>query len=384
MTLPEQNFTVKTIDKQHAIWFRESHTFLLLEEPAWDVFLMYRDLKDRSEIVAFCRQKYGQIEPNISGFVNEVTGLLHHYNSPAASPSLSKKHRAESLVSKNAFEDSIYYRLGNKLIELRYGDKDLLWAIHPLLEHLATKEANNCDHVIECFENDGLLVCRYNNVVVEAFEKKNMEYFTGNVKQLMYSIVYEKDFSGWMSMLHASGVQKAGKSVLFSAAAGSGKTTISALLKAQGYGYLSDDMIAADEKGNAYSFPAAISVKEGSLPVLLEYYPDLHEISPEETFIGKSVRYLPVFNLTDNSQNGFPVKAFVFVKYSKEDQFEFEPIMKAKALELLLRETWVNPRESFVKAFFEWVEQTPFYRLHYNTTKQALDAMKHLFEDDHK
>ena len=230
------------------------------------------------------------------------------------------------------------------------------------------------------FEKDNLLVAKYNGQIVEAFTPDKVEYFTGGVKQLMYSILYDRGYNDWMSMLHASGIISNNRAVLFSAAAGSGKSTISAILKANGFGYLSDDFIAIDDIGNAFAFPAAISIKEGSIKVLSEYYPELLTNETKTTFIGKSVKYIPVFNISDESEKGTPVEAFVFVKFSKTDKYIFEEVDKKEALQLLLKETWVNPEPEIVTSFFNWVERTPFYKLNYSETSQALEAVREILE----
>jgi hypothetical protein len=181
-----------------------------------------------------------------------------------------------------------------------------------------------------------------------------------------------------MSMLHASGIISNNRAILFSAAAGSGKSTISALLKAHGYGYLSDDFIAVDLHGNAYPFPAAISVKEGAVDALSVYYPELTNQLTKQSFVGKQVKYLPVFNI-DKHSTGVPVKAFVFVQFTKSEPFNFEEVTKKKALELLLQETWVNPTPELVMAFFDWIGVTDFYRLTYSDNEKMISTIKNLF-----
>jgi hypothetical protein len=370
---------IKKYGTTYALWFRESRSFLLLEEPAFDVFNMQQKKMERHEIVEFCRASYGHIEHNIEDFVDEVSGLLSRCNMPEAKQKLSQKEHFDDTVEAVNILESAVYKIGNKKIRINYGHKNLFHAIHPLQAHLAISESKEADNVIDCFVEEDILICKYNGKLVEAFKTEAVEYFTGNVRQLQYSIVFDKGFYNWMAMLHASGITNGKEAILFSAAAGSGKTTISALLKAHGYGYLSDDFIAADYQGKVYPFPAAISVKAGSVEVLSEYFPEIASTRPEQTFIGKMVRYIPVHNLDEASIRGFPVKAFVFVKYTAEEDFLFEPVEKREALQLLLQETWVNPQEQHVRRFFDWVEQTAFYRLNYGATPEAVEAVKDLF-----
>jgi len=114
---------------------------------------------------------------------------------------------------------------------------------------------------------------------------------------------------------------------------------------------------------------------------LTQYYPELKTNETKTSFIGKSVKYIPVFNISEESYEGVPVKAFVFVKFSKTDKYTFEEVDKKEALQLLLKETWVNPEPEIVTSFFNWVEQTKFYKLHYSETEQALDAVQQIFNE---
>ncbi|HSO85185.1 MAG TPA: hypothetical protein VLQ91_01440, partial [Draconibacterium sp.] len=233
---------------------------------------------------------------------------------------------------------------------------------------------------ISVFEKDEILIFTHNNQIIDAFKKEDMHYFTGCIRQMMYSVLYNRGYNDWMMALHASSVVKNNQAVVFSATGGSGKSTLSALLKAKGYYFINDDFITADENRNVYPFPSAISVKDGSVKTLSEFYPELKNISTKETLIGKIVRYLPVENVSGDYEKGFPVKAFVFVKYDRRAEAVFEEVNKKTALQELLKETWVKPEPENVEKFFDWVENTRFYRLQYSDNQQALDIVSEIFE----
>ncbi len=369
---------IKRFENTFALWFQNSKSFLLLKEPAFDVFKNYVEGVPVEKITKICKKKYGHLESNIPQFVNEIIQHIQYYLNPANNDNLSQKAVVPASVSPKSLLSPVNYKTGNKIVSVYYGSERIKFAIHPLIAHLETDENKDLQHTIECFENDGLLISKYNGKIVEAFRTSDVEYFTGGVRQLMYSILYNTGYNNWMSMLHASGITAGNRAILFSAAAGSGKSTISAILKAHGYGFLSDDFIATGKNGNAFAFPAAISIKEGSVKTLSEFYPELTNVQTVQTFIGKSVKYIPVFNLINEWKKGTPVTAFVFVQFSKSGEFIFENVKKTDALQLLLKETWVNPEPEIVTRFFNWIEKTPFYKLQYSQTQQALDAVKQI------
>ena len=67
---------------------------------------------------------------------------------------------------------------------------------------------------------------------------------------------------------------------------------------------------------------------------------------------------------------------------SKNKGFVFEKVGKREALQLLLRETWVNPKPEFVSRFFDWIDKLPFYRLLYSETEQALETVQKIFAEN--
>lgn len=375
------NFIIKPFENAFAVWFKQSKSFLLLVQPAYEVFVQYINGGNKNEIIEICQQKYGQLENNIPQFVDEIIEHIHYYNNPENTVDLSKKALLSDTIQSKSFLPSVFYQFGKVIIVVKYENEFLKSANHPVIAHLETKKPTEISHIIECFENKDLLVLKYNGKLIEAFSPNKIEYYTGATKQLMYSIIYQRKFNDWMTMLHASGVTSNNKAILFSAAAGSGKSTISAWLKALGYGYLSDDFIATDETGKAYPFPAAISVKKGSEDILSEYYPELKNQKTRQSFIGKTVKYIPVYNFNQNSFKGTPVKAFVFVNYSNKEEFVFERVNKKKALQLLLKETWVNPLPKYVSGFFDWIDKTDFYQLQYSETNQALTVVQKIFDE---
>src|SRR5690606_1729038 len=110
-----------------------------------------------------------------------------------------------------------------------------------------------------------------------------------------------------------------------------------------------------------------------------EFYPELKDMNFARAFTGKQVRYLPVHNQTEIREAPYPVKALVFVSYKKSAPFLFEEVEKKDALQILLEETWVNPKAENVSRFFSWVEKTPFFRLQYSETADALEVTEKLF-----
>lgn len=360
-------------------WFKNSKTFVLLRQPANDVFQRFIKGIHTSEIIDYCKENYSQVEENIPQFVDDIIGninILNQSNSdePALPNKLSFKNSFRTKYIKN------YYLFGDQHVLFKYSTPYLKELVHPLFSHLQTTNKKKPDYQIELVEVNEQLVFKCNKNIIEIYSSQEAEYFKGAILKYLYSILYKKDYNSWMMTLHASGVEYNNEAVLFSASAGSGKSTLSAILQANGYQLLSDDFIAADEKANVYPFPSAISVKEGSVDVLSAYYPELTNGPTYIASTGKQVRYIENNNPINSSYSGSRVKAIVFVKFKTDVECQCKLVDRSDAIPLLLNEIWVQPKANNINRFFEWLNTCAFYELEYSDHRDALGCVAKIFK----
>jgi hypothetical protein len=376
----EEIITVsKRIGDSTAIWFASSRSFVLLEQPAWEVFDRYLNDWTAKAIFDYVSSSYNLEDEDSQKFVNEIIEGIIQLNDPANLP----YQQPELVPEFNEYQFPLFaekfYMIGETLFRFRYGSEWLLRCFHPTMAHLETG-SQIAEHLFEVFEQDGLLIFRHNGKAIEAFKSENSHYLRGAVSQKLFSVLYEIKDEDWMITLHSAAVSDGKSAIVFPAQAGSGKSTLSAILQAQGFMVLSDDFNAVNQdNGFVYRLPLAISVKEGSLKTLEPYYPTLKEILPEQAATGKIVRHLPVTNNQPGEHTAFPVKALVFMSYAESEPFIFEEIDEREAIQLLLPETWVNPTSENVVQFFTWIEGISFYRLQYAVNQDAITAIDGLF-----
>lgn len=370
----------KQIGESTAIWFAASRSFVLFEKPAREVFDKYTHDLPVSEIVDYVTFTYNVTIEDSQKFVNEIVERINRMNDPANVVYHSPELRAEFDNCLFPLFSEKFYLIGNMTLRFRYGSEWLMNCFHPTMAHLESYSILS-DQLFEVFELNDLLIFRHNGMVSETFSMENSHYLRGAVSQKLFGVLYGVADSDWMVTLHSAAVSDGISAIIFSAQAGSGKSTLSAILQAHGFTVLSDDFNAVNRNnGFTYRLPLAISVKEGSLNTLLPFYPELAEIIPEKAAMGKVVRHLPVENNKPGTQTAFPVKAFVFVKYSETEPSVFEEIDKREAIQTLLPETWVNPDPENVAQFFNWFEQISFYHLQYADYQDAINAISLLFK----
>jgi len=369
----------KQFGESTAVWFAATRSFVLLEKPAFEVFDQYIHDIPVASIVDYFIATYNAAIEDSKRFVNDIIEGINQLNNPENAVYEPQKVRVEFDNYSYPIYAEKYYLIGNTTICFRYGNEWLMDCFHPTMAHLES-DSTSSDHLLEVVALNDLYIFRYNGISQEAFSVENGHYLRGAVSQKLFGIVYDIEDRDWMVTLHSAAISD-GKSVLiFPAEAGSGKSTLTAILQAHDYTVLSDDFNAINRiNKSAYRLPLSISVKEGSLKTLKPFYPQLGDIVPEKAVTGKVVRYLPVANNDPKSKVAFPVKAFVFVKYSKDGPFIFEEVERKEAMQSLLPETWVNPDPENVKQFFNWFDEIVFYRLQYSDYHDALVSISMLF-----
>tara|TARA_B100001059_G_C17454564_1_gene389109 strand:- start:3 stop:374 length:372 start_codon:yes stop_codon:yes gene_type:complete len=114
---------------------------------------------------------------------------------------------------------------------------------------------------------------------------------------LLLNIAHRKTDLNWMTVLHASAVQKNNKSLIFLGNSGSGKSSATTVLNLNGYELLADDFVPVEAASNlVYSFPAAISVKEQLIDSLQIFYPQLSKTKLRAKNKNTSFKYLYLSN----------------------------------------------------------------------------------------
>jgi len=374
-------FLKRKIGQSYLIWFQNSNLYFQLEKPAWFVFRkLIKQYKTETIAKEFSTRYSYSFEESLA-FVSEIRLKIEEINQPEK----PKNNTLQTLEGLDQYISTAYsihrYLLGNKIIEFSYGTQWLENYIHPLINHLETREDIDEKPYFELFAFQDRVVFRFNNVVKGSWASDESNLVKGKIFMELINVLHNKTDADWLMTVHASAITNGQKTILLSAPPGSGKTTLAALLQANGYQLISDDFVPIDQESfHAYPFPIAMSVKEGSMEVLTSHYPALEKKQLNYITSEKSVRYLPVENKMMNMI--FPVQGFIFVKYDNTVDFILEKLDEVRGITLLLEQTWVAPTKGNTAIFLEKVLQNPFFQLTYSNNQKALDAITQLFENE--
>ena len=186
-------------------------------------------------------------------------------------------------------------------------------------------------------------------------------------------------------LLHAAVLGSEGRMVLFPAEAGGGKTTLAAVLAAQGFTFFSDELALLEfDQLRVRPLPLPMTIKAGSTPILERLYPGLSRRPVYQRSDGKAVRYLvpPAASLPDNSSPEAMVRAVVFPRYESGAENHLGSLTKVEALQRLAL-TGSSIRDYHagdIRTMIAVVERNPCFELVYGDPLEAVYLLrKHVF-----
>ena len=381
--MPSISYIKRKIGRSWLVWFQNSNSYLQMEEPAWFVFHKITKRYKTATIAAVFSLRYGVTQEEGHNFVTDIRTETQRLNQPGQSES---KFKIDSEVPENHYFPPYsvhHYRLGDRLITFSFETPDLELYLHPLLLHLKTTESNDETTLFELFTFNEQVVFRFNSEVKGAWSYDESHLVKGLIFMFLVNVIYNKTDSDWLMTVHASALTNGKKTILFSAPAGHGKTTIAALLRSKGYRLISDDFVPIEKHSfKAHPFPIAMSVKQGAMELISPLFPELEHkelnyISPE-----KSVRYLAPDTNASIFGAVFPVHEIVFVRYDNAVAFKFEKLDPVNGVKLLLDQAWVVPSPENAATVFEWITRLSFYQLTYSDNEKGIKAITNLFNHE--
>jgi hypothetical protein len=199
---------------------------------------------------------------------------------------------------------------------------------------------------------------------------------------VMYGAYGSEQFLG---TLHAATVGRGDGAIIIPAISGAGKSTLTAYLVARGWQYGGDDLVGlgtGPDEVRVLPMPSAISVKAGSVPVLLEDYPVLSTL-PEVAYSEKIARFLvvdPGKMIPDDQDSRRPL-ALVFPCYGADQRTELLPISSSEAL-MALVDSGIRTGERLqaegLAHLVRFIDEIPKYRMPFCTLEEAEACLKSL------
>jgi hypothetical protein len=374
-----QNFLYKVIEDKTIVWFKESNTYLILENETANIIKKISKGVSVHEIATTLSKK---ISVPLEKAIDFVADLEKQVSNANKSEVKIIGNDFKDLKKTTCFEFIKYYQINNKNFKVSFETEYELSLIHPKFGHLEIETAKDFEHNFEVFSENNFTFFYVDKNFIGAWNKKESHVFQGKFSMELIQKIHEKEEKEWLGIFHASAVSNRKKSLLFLGDSGNGKSTSLALLQANGFTCLADDFVPINAKEQEiYSFPAAISIKKNSLATLLPLYPEL-ENSAEYHFkrLNKIVRYLKPNN--DNYFAHLPCNELIFIKYKKDSEIICKEISKINAFQQLVPDSWLSPEIQNAQLFLDWFEKSTCYQITYSKNEDMIHAVSNIFNNE--
>lgn len=384
--MSSKNRIHKEFSGKHVVWFEESNQWIGFEPPAYEVFRLHVEGKNKKHITEHICKFYELSKVEGANFVGEIFEGIKTASTPRMSASDNGSKIRDIIEQTIPDQDKESYSvrkylIHDKTIEIHYGSKILEYYIHPPLQYLETFSAQKPDTSLHLFSSQS------NHYIVSdhgqsTWTTDEIPKLKRRLSLLILNKIYKTTFNDWFSRVHASAITDEQQVILLSSESGSGKSTLATLLQTRGYRVLSDDYVPLNRKDQlAYPVPAALSIKKGSFEVIKHYLPDFDPAQFDAYEFGhKDVRFLPPSANEKNWYEPKPVSSLIFIKYDAMAVFGFREIDSFDALGKYHQEAWVDDTPENAQGFIDWFEKLSFYELIYSDTEQALDTISSLFK----
>jgi hypothetical protein len=272
------------------------------------------------------------------------------------------------------------YRLLGTVALIRYADLAQKRMVDAVIGHLQSDETTAPTLVIDIQAShwgDGQITSKiYCNGKPEG-RAPRLSYLGPLVKSALWlAAVNAHDFR---LNLHAGVVGKGGRCILLPAAAGSGKSSLTAALTHSGFGYYSDE-VALVERGTfrISPVPLAICVKSTGWEVMSRYFPQIPSLITHQREDGKVVRYVPP-RADAIQKTSAPLSHIFFPLYTAGAPTRLEPMARSEALARLMEQCLafrLRLDPGSVKELVLWIAGIDCYALTFSSLDEAVGLVE--------
>ncbi|WP_047550976.1 hypothetical protein [Psychroserpens sp. Hel_I_66] len=370
---------IQSIGNSFILWFQSSNTYAVISAEAYRILKIYLQSKSVKEFgESLCIQDHNQKDRYQELYI-ELTTFLKTSNTE--DELLTEEHFDDIKIPDKLISRS--YDFGNKKIKLLFGSPKIEQLFHPQLAHCSETSETSEGIIFSIFEVDGYLLLYKDQTCIYSCPVKDYYLLQGRFALELTSVIHNKDSDKWLATFHASTVCNSNEAVMLIGDSGNGKSTLSAILMANGFDLLSDDFTPFYfEDLSVYRYPAAISIKEGAfLPVennikgfksLPTYYNGPKRIN---------IKYVPPSKDFKSSIKKLPCNKIVSVKYSKDCHSTFKKVSEENILRILIPDSWISPKQEHAKQFLNWLSTIEFYELNYSDNDFAIQSLRSLMSD---
>lgn len=275
------------------------------------------------------------------------------------------------------------YAIKGKTIQIYFDSELVLKTIHPTLAHLSSEPSDSVQTTFDIYLKDEQLYLFKDEQLISSVPKRDYHLIQGKFIMQLLCTIHEKEEEDWISTFHGSTITDGKSSILFVGESGKGKSTLCALLCANGFDLLADDVSPMLSKNmNIYHNPSAISIKEGAFNVLRPIVNNFENLPIVKFNKTKGpIKYMPC---SSPKKNDYPCHAIILVNYKSNSETTLESVSMKTLLATLIPDSWLSPNPLHAKQFLDWLETLEIYKLTYCDTQNMIVTVSKLFKQLNK
>ncbi len=368
---------IAKLDNNSILWFEPSNQYIVISDALWAIVARYLDCPTQKHFVSQLQSTYNISLKKAEVYYNEITELLISSNQKQE---IELNNPKSLLMSNQAIVE--VYRFGNTTIKISFGSEKIRERIHPQWAHLATIQSGSITFHFHLYNDLNHIYLFKNELYIADYPLTDYHLLQGQFALQIINSLYNKTESDWIATFHASTVCNDKEAIMIIGDSGNGKSTLAAVLMANGLDVLADDFSPLSaENQELYRFPSGISVKEGAFSTLKPMFQDFEQF-PIYTSTSKNVKlkYIPPMADFGKAASHFPCQKIVMVNYDANAKSEMKTIRIEKVLETLIPESWLSPLASNSRLFLDWLKEVSCYELTYSDNSIAVSQFKKLFD----
>ncbi|WP_225035072.1 hypothetical protein [Winogradskyella sp. SM1960] len=308
----------------------------------------------------------------------QISDTLHNYlescNNPytPATTNLAQLDSSHRKISKQ-------YIFDTKNVQIYYSSELVLKTIHPSIAHYCNSSTHKADVTFDIYlQNDDLHLFKDKHLI-SCVPKSDYHLIQGKFIMQLLCVLHNKVEQDWIGTLHGSTITDGNSSMLFVGKSGKGKSTLCALLAANGFDLLADDVSPLLSKNqHIYYNPLAISLKEGAFNLLQPIVTNFETLPIVEFNTTKGrLKYMPC---RLPGKQHYPCHSIILVNYQPDSETKLETVSIKHILETLIEDSWLSPNPKHANQFLNWLNGVTLYQLTYSSTASVVTEISTLFK----
>ncbi len=358
------------------LWFELSNQYIVISDTIMNVLEIYFDSGSCKE---FLRQLQTDLDippQKAENYYNEITELLIASNQDSGSE--IPNHNLPEIPEGGIKE---MYCFGDISIKITFGSERIKELIHPQWAHTTIHQTEATSIDFHIFNDEHNLYLIKDDFYFGHYLLSDYHLLQGQFALQIVNVLHKKNEADWIATFHASTVCNDKEAIMLIGDSGNGKSTLSAVLMANGFDVLADDFTPlATKNSEIYRFPSGISVKEGAFNIMRPLFPNFNQFP---LYVSSSkhvnIKYIPPVIKLEEGNAHFPCNKIVVVKYDAQAKSELKAVDSFKVLSTLITESWLSPLASNSKLFLEWLKDMQCFELNYSDNAIAVSKFKELF-----